>query len=132
MADRVVNALVILVLAALTIVSLPILILYSPVYLVRWLRRRKGEDEDADIFRPTQMPMPAPLARASAWFKTEDAKGLLTLGGLAVILTGSLVAVFGMGINPIGVLIVAGLMTLGVLGIIGGGGGGPGDGGGGG
>ena len=129
MAKWVVNALVFPLLAVMFIIGLPGLILFSPLILVRWWRRRRGQNEDledADIFHQPQVPMPAPLARASAWFKTEEGQALKTLAGLAVVLIGSLVAVFGMGVDPIGALIVAVAMSLAMLGVIKSRGGGPG------
>ena len=129
MAKWVVNALVFPLLAVMFIIGLPGLILFSPLILVRWWRRRRGQNEDledADIFRQPQVPMPAPLVRASAWFKTEEGQALKTLAGLTVVLIGSLVAVFGMGVDPIGALIVAVLLALGMLGFLKNRGGGPG------
>ena len=50
----------------------------------------------------------------------------MTFVSLVVILAGSLVACFVVGVDPIGVAIVGGMMTLGALGIFKSHGGGPG------
>lgn len=118
MPDRITNALVFLFMGALFLIALPFFLAYSPVYLARRWRRRS--DGDADIYRPLpSLPMPAPMARASAWFQTDEGQGLVMMTGLVAILAGSLVAVFAMGVDPVGVLIVAVPVALGVMGVVG-------------
>lgn len=116
MTDRIAGALGILFLGALLLIGLPFFIIYSPLYLVRLWRKRKGGDPD--IYRPLPFSLPAPLARVSAWFQTEEGKGVMMIMGLATVLAASLIAVFGMGVDPIGVVIVAGAAALAVMGVL--------------
>lgn len=106
------------ILAVMFLLALPGLILWAPFKLGAMLIRRGGEDTSSPL-RPRHPPRPLRrLSRVGAWFQTEQAQGLMTLVCLAVILAVSLVAVFGMGADPVGILIVAVLIALGASGII--------------
>ena len=115
MLTKVIGVAFAVILAPVYLFGLAGLLIWSPVLLWRRLRPSK----------PRRGP-PGRLARTSRWFSSEDAAALMTFVSLVVILAGSLVACFVVGVDPIGVAIVGGMMTLGALGIFKSHGGGPG------
>lgn len=107
-----------LIFALMFLLALPGLILWGPFKLGAMLIRRGGEERSSARRHHRPPRPPGRLGKVGAWFQTEEAQGLMALVYLMVILVGSLVAVFGMGADPVGILIVAVLIALGALGIV--------------